>query len=248
MLDAARDARGIDVDDEADAAVQGDRERLRAAHAAAAAGQRQRARQRPAEALLRDGGERLVGALDDPLGADVDPRAGRHLAVHRQPEVLEPAELGPVRPVADQVGVGDEHARRPLVRLHDADRPAGLDEHRLVLLERRQGAHHGVEGRPVARGLARAAVDDQVVGPLGDLGVEVVHQHPQRRLGGPRLRGQLGAARSADGSCTFHVSSLLVQHFQMCPYAAESAPRAARRRLRAGDRLGGLSRAVQEPR
>ena len=124
MLDSARESARIDVDDEAGTAVEGDRERLRTTHAAAAAGQRQRAGERPAEALLRDGGERLVGALEDPLGADVDPRSGRHLAVHRQAEVLEAAELGPVRPVADEVGVGDEHARRPLVRPHDADRPA----------------------------------------------------------------------------------------------------------------------------
>ena len=80
--------------------------------------------QRAAEALVRDRGEGLEGALQDALRADVDPRAGGHLAVHRQPEVLEPAELLPVGPVADQVGVGDQHPRRPLVGAHDADRLA----------------------------------------------------------------------------------------------------------------------------
>ena len=50
-----------------------------------------------------------------------------------------------------------------------------------------------------ARGLAGAAVDDEVLGVLGDLGVEVVHQHPQRRLGLPRPRGQLGAVGGVDG-------------------------------------------------
>ena len=49
--------------------------------------------------------------------------------------------------------------------------------------------------RPVAGRLAGAAVDDQVVGPLGHLGVEVVLQHPQRRLGLPAAGGQRGAAR-----------------------------------------------------
>ena len=51
--------------------------------------------------------------------------------------------------------------------------------------ERGQRADHGVERPPVARGPAGAAVDDEVVGALGVLGVEVVHQHPQRGLGGP---------------------------------------------------------------
>ena len=95
--------------------------------------------ERAPEPLVGDGGERLEGALEDPLGADVDPRAGRHLAVHRQPEVLEPAELLPVGPVADQVGVGDQHARRPRVGAHHADGLAGLHEQRLVVLERRAG-------------------------------------------------------------------------------------------------------------
>ncbi len=54
--------------------------------------------------------------------------------------MLEAAELGPGRPVGHQVAVGDEHARRPLVRAHDADRLARLHEHRLVGLERAQRA------------------------------------------------------------------------------------------------------------
>ena len=207
MLDPAVQAGRVDVDDQADALVHRDRERLGAAHPAAAPGEGERAGEGAAEALLGHGGEGLVGALDDALGADVDPRAGRHLAVHRQAEVLEPAELGPGRPVADQVGVGDEHARRPLVGLHDADRPTALHEHRLVGLERGEGAHHGVEGLPVTCGPAGAAVDDEVVGALGHLGVEVVHQHPQRGLGRPLAGREGGAAGAAHGAGAIHVGS-----------------------------------------
>src|SRR6202042_2433701 len=54
-------------------------------------------------------------------------------------------------------------------------------------------------GRP-----AGAAVDDEVVGALGDLRVEVVHEHAERGLGLPRPCGQRGAARSADGAGAFH--------------------------------------------
>jgi len=80
---------------------------------------------------------------------------------------------------------------------HDADRLAGLHQHRLVVAERGQRAHHGVERSPAARRPSGAAVDDEVVGPLGHLGVEVVHQHPQRgsvchdRAVSPRPRGDL---------------------------------------------------------
>ena len=100
VLDPALQPGPVDVDDQADAVVEGDGQRLRAAHPAAAAGQGQRAGQGAAEPLLGDGGEGLVRALDDALGADVDPRPGGHLAVHGQPELLQPAELRPVGPVA----------------------------------------------------------------------------------------------------------------------------------------------------
>ena len=194
----------VDVDDQADAVVQGDGERLGAAHAAAAAGDGERAGQGAAEAFRRDGRERLVGALQDALGADVDPRPGGHLPVHDQPGRLQAAELRPVRPVADQVRVGDQHPRRPLVGPDHADRLAGLDEHGLVLAQLGQRAHDRVERLPGPRGPAGAAVHDQVVGALGHLRVEVVHQHAQRGLGLPGPGGERGAARGADCSGTLH--------------------------------------------
>ena len=48
---------------------------------------------------------------------------------------------------------------------------------------------------------AGAAVDDQVLGVLGDLGVEVVHQHPQGGFLLPALATDLGAAGGAHGAC-----------------------------------------------
>jgi hypothetical protein len=202
VVDPPAQPRLVDVDDQADTVVERDGQRLGAAHATAASGHGERPGQGAVEPLGRDSGERLIGALQDPLGADVDPRPGRHLAVHRQAQRLEPAELRPVGPVGDEVGVRDQHPRSPLVRPHDADRPTGLDEHRLVLLERGQRAHHGVEAGPVARRLARPAVHDQVLGSLGHLGVEVVLQHPQRGLGLPAARGQRRTPRGGDDSAS----------------------------------------------
>jgi hypothetical protein len=59
---------------------------------------------------------------------------------------------------------------------------AGLDQQCLIAAERSQRADDGVKRRPRPRGLARAAIDDQILRPLGDLGIQVVHQHPQRRF------------------------------------------------------------------
>ena len=149
----------------------------------------------------RDLGQRFVGALQDALAADVDPAAGRHLAVHRQAAVLEVAERVPGGPGRHEQRVGDEHARRAGVRPEDADRLARLHEQRLVVLERAQRRDDRVERLPAARRLARAAVDDQIVGPLGDVGIEIVHQHPQRGFLRPSFAGQRRAARRADVTC-----------------------------------------------
>ena len=157
---------------------------------------------RPGQACRRSaggaGGERLVGALQDALRADVDPAAGRHLAVHRQAHRLQPAELLPRRPLRHQQAVGDQHARGQLVRAEDADRLARLHQQRLVVFELAQGGDDGVEVVPGARRLAGAAVDDEAVGVLGHLGVEVVHEHAQGRFLDPALAGALGAARGTD--------------------------------------------------
>ena len=198
-LDPAVDPVLVALDADHDPVVHGDGERLGAAHPAEAGGERDRPGEGAAEPLVGDRREGLEGPLQDPLGADVDPRPGGHLAVHRQPEVLEPAELLPVGPVADQVGVGDQDPRRPGVGLHHPDRLARLHQHRLVVAEGLQGPDQGVVRLPAAGGLAGAAVDDQVLRALGVGGVEVVHEHPQRGLGLPGAAAEVGPGGGVDG-------------------------------------------------
>ena len=223
------DAVLVDLDAQRDAVVHGHRQRLRAAHAAEPGGQRDRPGQRAAVVAARDLGEALVGALHDALGADVDPRPGGHLPVHRQPEVLEAAELVPRRPLRHEVGVGDQHPRRPLVRAHHADRLARLHEQRLVALERAQRPHDRVERVPRARRAPGPAVDDELVGVLGDVGVEVVHQHPQDGLLRPALAGELDAARRADLARTAHaISPTAASTARSTPPLATSSSAAAR--------------------
>jgi hypothetical protein len=63
------------------------------------------------------------------------------------------------------------------VRLENAHGLARLNEHRFVGLEFLERLDNLVETLPVARSLADAAIDNQILGPFGDLRVEVVHQH-----------------------------------------------------------------------
>jgi len=145
--------------------------------------------------LAGGGGERLVGALQDPLGADVDPGPGGHLAVHHEALAVELVEVLPGRPGRDEHRVGDEDAGCVGVGVEDADRLARLHEQRLVVLQLAQAPHDRVEALPVARGLADAAVDDELVRTLRHLGVEVVHEHAEGGFLRPRLAGDLRAPR-----------------------------------------------------
>jgi hypothetical protein len=90
------------------------------------------------------------------------------------------------------------------VGAEDADRLAALHEQRLVVGEAAQRGHDGVERLPRARCTPRAAVDHEMGGILGDLGVEVVHEHAQGGLLEPALAAELGAARCADDGCVAH--------------------------------------------
>jgi hypothetical protein len=198
LLDALRPA----LDCEHRGARHGRRERLRAAHPAQTRGQDPAAGETAAVMLSAHLDKGFVGALHDALAADVDPRAGRHLAVHHQPLAVELVEVLPGRPVPDQVRVRDEDARCIRMGAEDAHRLARLDQQRLVVAERAQRRDDPVVTVPVARSAADAAVDDQFLGPLGDLGIEVVHQHAQRRFGQPAARRDGRAAWRANRSST----------------------------------------------
>ncbi len=151
-------------------------------------------------ALRRHRSKGLIGSLQDSLGSYVDPRSGGHLAEHREPQFVQPAELLPGRPLRYQVGVRDEDPRRPLVGPEDAHRLAGLDEKRLLGPELSQARDDRVISSPAARRLASAPVDDQLVGMLGDIGVEVVHQHAHRRFLRPAFARELAAVRCTHGA------------------------------------------------
>ncbi len=158
---------------------------LRAAHATEPAGQNPLALQVAVIVLAAGLGEGLVGALNDALAADVDPRPGGHLAIHRQTLLIELVEMVPGRPMRHEVGIRDQNARRIGVGLDDGNRLAGLDHKRFIGFQVLEAGDDGVEILPGPRRPPNPAIDHQFVRVLGHVGMQVVHQHPQRCFGQP---------------------------------------------------------------
>src|SRR5690606_1042248 len=93
--DAEIDAGLVAFDGEAADAGEDGSQRLRATHAAEPAGEYPLALEAAVIVLATRLGERLVGALNDALRADVDPRASGHLAVHGESLAIELVEMLP---------------------------------------------------------------------------------------------------------------------------------------------------------
>ena len=93
--------------------------------------------------------------------------------------------------MGDKVRVRDQHARRERLRLEHGDRLARLHEQRLVASETFQLAHDRVVARPIARRLPDPSVHDQLLGSLGDIGMQVVLEHAQRSLLLPTTTAQV---------------------------------------------------------
>ena len=80
----------------------------------------------------------------------------------------------------------------------DADRLSALHEQSLVVAKISELYDDRVVAFPIARCLARAAVHHQVFRTLGNIGIEIVHQHPECGFLLPAPAGNGRAARSAD--------------------------------------------------
>ena len=196
--DAEIDAGFVHLYREAAGACHDGGEGLRAAHPAKAAGQDPAARQVAAVMLASGLGEGFIGALDDALGADVDPRSGGHLAVHGQSAPIKFVEVIPCRPVWDEIRIRDQDAGGVLVGAEDADGFAGLHEQGFIVVQGFQRGDDAVEILPRPRGAADAAIDHQFMRVFGDVGMQVVHQHAHRRLGQPAFGGDFRAGRGED--------------------------------------------------
>ena len=85
----------------------------------------------------------------------------------------------------DEVGIGDQHARRVDMAGEHADGLAGLHQQGFVIVEVFQRFDDRVIAIPIAGGAANAAIHDQLRRVLGDVGIQVVLQHPERRFSQP---------------------------------------------------------------
>jgi hypothetical protein len=96
------------------------------------------------------------------------------------------------------VRVGDQNAGRLLVRSEHAHGLPALNEQRLVVLQSPQRPDDRLVALPVSRRLSGAAVDDELVRILGDVRVQVVHQHPEGGFLVPALAADLGSGGCPD--------------------------------------------------
>src|SRR5262249_14143106 len=182
------------------------RQWLRTTHAAEAAGQNEFSVERSAEMLPPGSSKSFKRTLHDSLATDVNPRTGRHLSVHRQSHPLEPIELGVIIPLTDKIRVRDQNPRGFIMRAEFPDRLSRLNEKRFVVFELTQHANDCVETSPASRGAASSAVNNQSIGVFSDVRIEVVHQHPHRRLLVPAFACTLTTARGVNNSLFSHSS------------------------------------------
>ena len=148
--------------------------------------------------------EGFVRPLHNSLATNIDPRSCRHLTKHHQAFPVELAKVFPGGPMRHKIRVGDQDAGRIGVRSKNANRLARLNQQRLIGLQYPQRSYDCIVGIPITRRLADATVNDEIFGPLGNLGIEIVHQHAQRSFGQPAFRLQFGSRWRFDDSVFIH--------------------------------------------
>ncbi len=127
MFDPSLQPRLIDVDDDNNSLVEGDREGLSPSHSSTSSGEGEGSGQCPAKMLASHSPESFIRSLKNPLGANVNPRSRRHLAVHGQSECLESAKFWPGSPIPHEVRVRDQDSGRPLMGAEYSHGLARLD-------------------------------------------------------------------------------------------------------------------------
>src|SRR5215471_19456456 len=102
--------------------------------------------------------------------------------------------------MTDEIRVRDEDARGVIVRLEDSNGLSGLHEQSFVALEFLQCLDDRAVGFPTTRSAASSAINDEVFGALGDVLVQVVHEHAHGSFLLPSFAGDLVAAGSTNRS------------------------------------------------
>src|SRR5262245_34866602 len=193
--------------------------------------------------------ESFKRALHDSLAADVNPGARSHLAVHRQAKTFEAIELCVIVPLSNEVGIRDKDARRFIVRPEFAHWLPGLHEECFIVSELAQRTNDCIESFPASGGAACSAINDQSIRILGNIRIEIVHQHSHRSFLMPAFAASLAALRRVDNSLSTHDSS---SSLSKSPRRIASATRAisfasGRSRVSGGDNLRTIAKARSTP-
>ena len=101
----------------------------------------------------------------------------------------------PVCPGRHKIRICNENPGCIDVRAKDACRAAGLNQQRLIVFELAQTTNDRIVRFPVTRRLANATVHNEVLRALGNVGIEIIHEHAQWRFGQPALGVQFRAGR-----------------------------------------------------
>src|SRR5215472_10205913 len=101
-------------------------------------------------------------------------------------------------PVRHQIRVRDENTRSVQMGAENSNWLARLNQQRLITVELTQGGDDPIKTLPVAGCTTDSAVDHELARPFGNLRIQVVHQHAQRRFREPAPGTDLAAARGSD--------------------------------------------------
>src|SRR5205814_7701326 len=101
-----------------------------------------------------------------------------------------------------------QDARCFIVSPEFADRFSRLNEEGFVFFEPAQGGHDCIESFPTPRGATCSTVNNQLIGILCDVRIEIVHQHPHGGFLMPPFACALTAARRVDDPLSTHELSV----------------------------------------
>ena len=180
------DARGVHLGDDAHAPRDLHGLRLGSAHSP----QARRHEEDPGQVvpgadpqpLPRGVEERVERPVDDPLGTDVHPAAGGHLAVVAHAELHRPVPFRLVVEDPHEEPVGEDHPGGLRPGPEEPEGVAALDDEGHVLGQLLEVFLEEPVLEPVLAHLAGFPVGDQLVGVKGDLEVQVVVDHDLESL------------------------------------------------------------------
>ena len=118
--------------------------------------------------------ESLVGPLHNALRTNINPRTGRHLPVHHQPLPFQFIKMFPVGPIRHQHGIRNQNPGCVHMGWKNRHRLSALDEQGFVIVQIHQRPLNLIKGLTVAGRFAPSSVNNQIIGSLRHIGIQIV--------------------------------------------------------------------------